>query len=148
MVNNLPFYDFVYRAHNAVMDFTDAIGAEVIRDQYEGLAAGIEGCLGIALVVKGLQITSKQFKKIKTGNELVDKFTQNFDDKVLPVLEKICIGAMATAPLIYAAIDPDTALKIYQENNIYLSGMTGVYFGSIASALEDLNQRDKIDYSS
>lgn len=94
------------------------------------------GFLGSFSIVKGLQWTSKK---------IVDKVIPNFDSKALPCLEKICSVAMFSAPMMYSIIDPEGANEILTNHPVYSSGMSGVYLGSLAGALHDLNKRS-LDY--
>lgn len=90
------------------------------------------GLIGSYLVVRGLQWTSKN---------IIDKFIPNFDEKWLPKLEKACTFSMAIAPLVYLYIDSEGAKEIMTQHPTYTSGMAGVYFGSLAGAVQDLNKR-------
>lgn len=61
-----------------------------------------------------------------------------FDQDVLPILEKICIGATVAAPVIYSFIKPKELEKVVREHPTYTSGMIGAGLGAIHSTLENL----------
>ncbi len=125
-----PFlYNVVDKLYNTVMDNMP----QALQDRDMGSAA-ILGSGGIYAVVRGLQWTSKN---------VIDKIIPGFDDKCLPVLEKICIGSMAAAPIVYYLADPVGAKEITTQHPTYTYGMAGVWVGSITGAAQDLLKRSK-----
>ncbi len=125
-----PFlYDAVNSMYHGIMDnMPDALRERSMASAF------LLGAAGIYLAVKGLQWISR---------EVISGFSQSFDEKWLPELEKACVAGMASAPLLYALIDPQGAREIVANHETYASGMAGVYVGSIAGALQDLHKRSK-----
>ena len=120
-------YDVVDTLYHGVMNHMPE--ALQTRDM---LSAFLLGGSGIYCVVRSLQWMSRN---------MMDGFIANFDEKVIPVLEKICIISMGSAPFIYAAVDPEGAREMVMEHPVYTAGMAGVYIGSITGAVQDLGRR-------
>lgn len=126
-----PFlwYTFNYLYHS-VMDPMP----QCIQDMPHACAAILGG--GCAYwIVRGLQWTSRNF------------MSQNFDEKWLPTLEKLCIAAMVSIPLIYAAINPDIVDYIMANHPVYTCGVEGGVVGSITGAAQHLHKHsiDKLE---
>ncbi|MBN1792459.1 hypothetical protein JW826_02135 [Candidatus Woesearchaeota archaeon] len=77
----------------------------------------------------------------KTSKKVVDKVIPGFDEKALPILEKICIAGVTAGPLLYAMIDPEGAQNIMTQHPVYTSGMLGVSVGGVIAATQDLQRR-------
>lgn len=122
-------WDLVNSLYHGVMDRMPQALQD--RDMASAFVLGSAGTYG---VIRGLQWTSKNIMR---------HVIPNFDEKWLPVLEKICVAGMAVAPVVYAAIDPEGAKQIMTQHPTYTSGMAGVYAGSLAGALQDLHRRQK-----
>ena len=77
------------------------------------------------------------------SRNIADFYISNFDENILPTLEKGCIAAMAVAPFLFYLIDPEGAKEIMAQHPVYTSGMFGVWLGSISGAVQDLFKRSK-----
>lgn len=130
IVMGKPFlYDAVNSMYHSVMDnMPDALRERSMASAF------LLGAAGIYLAVKGLQWISR---------EVISSFSEAFDERLLPGLEKACVAGMAGAPILYALIDPQGARDMVANHETYASGMAGVYVGSIAGALQDLHKRSK-----
>lgn len=125
-----PFlWDVVNVLYHSVMDRMPQALQD--RDMASAFVLGSAGAYG---VVKGLQWTSKH---------VMNRIIPDFDEKCLPLLEKVCIVGMAAAPVVYAIFDPEGAREIMTQHPTYTSGMAGVYAGSITGAAQDLHRRSK-----
>ncbi len=125
-----PFlYGIVDKLYTSVMEHMP----QALQDRSMASAFTL-GSLGTYSAVRGLQLISKN---------AVDKIIPGFDDKLMPSLEKVCAIGMAAAPVIFAFADPDSAREIMTQDPTYTSGMAGVYVGSIAGAVQDLQKRSK-----
>lgn len=126
----MPFlHSTVDKLYHSVMDHMP----QAFQDR-DMSSAFLLGCIGTYGLVKGLQATSK-----KAMNKLIP----DFDEKYLPVLEKLCITGMVVAPVTYGLVDPQGAKEIVTGHPVYTSGMAGVGVGGIAGAVQDLNNRSQ-----
>jgi len=125
---NKPFlYDLVDKAYHTVIDYMP----DAVQDR-DMASAFVLGGAGMYSIVKGLQWTSKN---------IMNRFVYDFDENWLPKLEKTCIVGMAVAPLVYSLIDPEGARAMVAHHPTYSSGMAGVWAGSIAGAVQDVQKR-------
>ena len=125
-----PFlWDVVNTLYHSVMDNMP----QAIQDRSVA-SAFILGTAGSYGLVRGLQWTSKN---------LIKKIIPDFDKKILPKLEKVCIVGLASVPLVYSLIDPEGANQILSQHPVYSAGMIGVYTGSITGAVQDLHKKSK-----
>ncbi len=131
-MTNPPFFNAVDRLYHLATDHAP----QIIKDRSE-LTAGLLGLIGSITLVNGLQFASKKMNKI----------IPNFDEKYLPKLEAACMLTLGLAPFVYGAIDPQGANEITTQHPTYTSGMAGVYFGSMASAGQDLLHRYRMSKS-
>lgn len=122
-------YDIVNRLYHGVMDNMP----QVLQDR-DMASAFVLGSVGIYSVVRGLQWTSRK---------MMNRLIPNFDEKWLPILEKVCIVGMVAAPVLYSLVDPEGAKEIMTQHPTYTSGMVGVCVGSITGATQDLHNRSK-----
>jgi len=121
-----PLWDLVNKLYHGLMD----IMPQSLQERSMASAFTL-GAAGSYCLVRSLQWLSKK----------VDKVVPGFDGIALPALEKICVAGMSLAPLIYSAVDPEGAMSVLKEHPTYISGMAGVYVGSIGGALQDLHVR-------
>lgn len=97
------------------------------------------GSAGIFGVIKGLQYISKRhIDKIIPSNKIpaLSKIIP-FDEKVLPELERICVGGMVAFGL-YNTFSIDVV-----DHRVYQCGMYGVIAGSLLGAGLHLIKKDK-----
>ncbi len=123
------FYDAVDTLYHTVMDNSP----QFLQDRPK-TSAFVLGGSGIYGVVKSLQWTSKN---------IMDYYVSNFDEKILPILEKGCIAAMAAAPFLCYLVAPEATKEVMDQHQVYTSGMVGVWLGSIIGAGQDLFNRYK-----
>ncbi len=125
-----PFlYDAVDTLYNGLMNHMP----QALQDR-DMTSAAVLGAVGTYGVIRGSQWTSKN---------VMNKLIPNFDEKWLPILEKICIAGMSVAPVVYAGFDPNGAKEIMTQHPTYTSGMLGVLAGSLTGAVQDLYKRSK-----
>ncbi len=122
-----PLYDIVNYLYNSVMNYAPDFFKE--RPVFSAFSLGF---LGSSSLVSSLQYASKN---------LVNKIIPEFDDKILPSLEKACIFCITSIPLAYSFFNPEDIENIISNHPVYTSGMLGVYLGSVYFALKDLNKR-------
>ena len=97
------------------------------------------GSAGIFGVIKGLQYVSKRhIDKIIPSNKIpILSKVVPFDEKLLPSLERICVGGMVAFGL-YNTFSSDVV-----DHRVYQCGMYGVIAGSLLGAGLDLIKKDK-----
>lgn len=110
--------DFLY---NKVMEHTP----KSLQERSIG-SAFVLGYFGNYLLIDSVQIFSKIF------------MPQEFDQYLLPVLEKICVAATIISPLVYSFIKPKEIEKTIKEHPTYSSGMAGAGLGAITSVFTGL----------
>ncbi len=123
------FYDTVDTLYHAFMDSMPKFLQERSKT-----SAFVLGGSGIYATVRTLQWTSKN---------IMDYYISDFDEKILPVLEKTCIGLMVAAPFLCYLVAPERTKEIISQHQVYTSGMVGVWLGSIIGAGQDLIKRSK-----
>ncbi len=125
-----PFlYNLTNNLYHKVMDNMP----QAVQDR-DTASAFILGAAGSYTATKILQWISKN---------IMDGMIPDFDEKLLPILERVCqIGAI-TIPTLYAIIDPEGARTILMQHPTYSAGMTGAVTGGILCAQQDISKKPK-----
>lgn len=133
-MDNPLLYDTVnYLYNSAAQHFPQSI------QDHPNMLAFALGSAGIFGVINGLQYISKRhIDKIIPSDKIpmLSKIIP-FDEKVLPELERICVGGMVAFGLY------NTFCSDVVDHQVYQCGMYGVIAGSLLGAGIDLIKRDK-----
>lgn len=125
-----PFlYDLANQMYTTVMnDMPQAVQDRDIASAF------ILGTAGSYTAAKTLQWISRN---------IMDGMIPDFDEKLLPILERVCqIGAI-TLPTLYAIIDPEGARTILMQHPTYTAGMAGAVAGGILCAQQDISKKPR-----
>jgi len=125
-----PFlYDLTNNLYHKVMDDMP----QAVQDR-DIASAFILGAAGSYAFTKTLQWISRN---------IMDGMIPDFDEKLLPILERVCQVGVIAIPTLYAIIDPEGARTILMQHPTYSAGMTGAITGGIICAQQDINKKPK-----
>jgi len=125
-----PFlYDLTNNLYCKVMDDMP----QTVQDR-DIASAFILGATGSYTVTKTLQWISKN---------IMDGMIPDFDEKILPILERVCQTGAIAIPILYAIIDPESARTILMQHPTYSAGMAGAITGGIICAQQDISKKPK-----